>query len=40
MSTFCHACALFSVRVTRFSSQKLPVRHTVIGDSEGVRDLT
>lgn len=26
LSTFCHACALFSVKMTRFSSQKLPVR--------------
>lgn len=30
----------FSVRMTRFSSQKLPVRHTVIGDLGGFCDLT
>lgn len=26
--------------MTRFSSQKLPVRHTVVGSLEGIGDLT
>lgn len=33
-------CALFSVRMTRLSRQKLPVRHTAVGDMEGFSDLT